>query len=88
MPDKPPFLNQSSRGPSYPPKGDGQLATPNNPSGQVAPAGPMMGADNPVRNDGQMTTTGGFTCSPGQTPLHNPNDHTAGTPRPPSGGRR
>ncbi len=88
MATRPRFLNQSSRGPSYPPTGDGQYATPNNPSGQVAPAGPMIGADNPVQNPGSMTTTGGFTASPGQTPLHNPSDHAAGTPRPPSGGRR
>ncbi len=85
---QPRFLNQASRGPSYPAKGDGQLATPNNPSGQTAPAGPMIGGDNPVQNPGPMVTTGGFTCSPGQSPLPNASDHAAGTPRPPSGGRR
>lgn len=88
MASYPPFLKQSSRGPSYPPKGDGQLATPNNPSGQVAPAGPMIGSDNPVRNDARPATTGGFNSGPGQTPLPDPMDHTAGMPRPPSGGRR
>ena len=80
-----PRSSNSSQG-TYPP-GFGPLASPDNPSGQTAPAGPFFGADNPVvEQHTSPASTGGFRPSPERTPL--PTNPMDGFTKPPGRNQR